>query len=884
MPKKSQQPPPPMRSISLLEFRDRFVDSVKKRKQRFTWFFGAGCSISSNINAAGKLVGQWVDELWKFQGLPGDMDDDWLNKTFESYDRANPALHYAKAFERRFPAPNDRQQEIERICAGADPGYGYAALAQLMSREDIGALCNTVLTTNFDDLVADALYIYGDKSSRPLVVTHEALARYIRIASSRPTIVKLHGDAHIDPKNLTPETKRIRKDVAKDLHPLLSNSSIIFVGYGGNDESIAHFFAEYPSEALATQIYWVGRHDPGPILLDWLCRRGALRVDHTDFDEMMHLLRGGLDIPNLERQRWDARWEQLFNGYYDSLKKFEEKVKQTPESSQKDALRQVSQEVLKNHQRNEWDYYAQTFSSTSPAEEAATYEEGLKAYPKSPLLNGMYALFLETVRKDIDAAETYYRRAIEVDPKHAGNLGNYALFLQGVRKEMDTAETFYKRALDVDPRHAGNLGNYAVFVQNVRNDLGTAEALYKRAIDADPKNASNLGNYALFLETVRKDMDTAEAYYKRAIDADPKHANNLANYAAFLQVVRRNMDAAETFYKRAIEVVPANANSLGGYASFLQTVRKDLDGAEALYKRALDIEPNNASLLAGYATLLQTVGKDMAAAEGYYKRSLDADPKNTNNLGGYALFLQNVRKDMDVAEDYFKRAIDADPEHANNLGSYAVFLQNVRKDMDAAEGYYKRAVDADPRNANNLGNYALFLQTVRKQMDAAETYFKHAIDADPEHANSLKGYAWFLESVRKDLVAAETFFKRAVEADPADVNNLSNYAQLLLSSGRTAEGLALVDTALAAAELGTKAEAGFYRFAHDRGRRKEALGALKEAILSGARSPDWDFSPNIERAEKDGFAGLDLLKDIAKVISANAPVSILDKHKEWQDA
>lgn len=44
---------------------------------------------------------------------------------------------------------------------------------------------------------------------------------------------------------------------------------------------------------------------------------------------------------------------------------------------------------------------------------------------------GSHALFLQTTRKDTETAEAFYKRSIEIDPKHANNLGNYGQLLLG---------------------------------------------------------------------------------------------------------------------------------------------------------------------------------------------------------------------------------------------------------------------------------------------------------------------------------------------------------------------------------------------------------------------------------------------------------------------
>lgn len=205
MPKKAgkliKAVPTTLPTISIREFAGRFSDSIRVSQQPFTWFLGAGCSRSSGILDAGGLVQKWLRELYELQGKSAAGFDRWVSDTFPSFDPAAPSLSYAETFARRHPSPVERQREIELICARGEPAYGYATLAQLLSHKDFGRFCSTVLTTNFDDLIADALYLYGERNARPLVVTHEALARYVRTNSPRPTVVKLHGDAHLDPKN-----------------------------------------------------------------------------------------------------------------------------------------------------------------------------------------------------------------------------------------------------------------------------------------------------------------------------------------------------------------------------------------------------------------------------------------------------------------------------------------------------------------------------------------------------------------------------------------------------------------------------------------------------------------------------------------------------------
>jgi tetratricopeptide (TPR) repeat protein len=111
-----------------------------------------------------------------------------------------------------------------------------------------------------------------------------------------------------------------------------------------------------------------------------------------------------------------------------------------------------------------------------------------------------------------------FKRAVEADPNHANNLGNYAVFLQNIRRDYDAAEAMFKRAVEADPNHANHLGNYAVFLQNIRRDYDAAEAMFKRAVEADPDHANTLGNYAQML-LARGDSINGYEYLGRAVAA-----------------------------------------------------------------------------------------------------------------------------------------------------------------------------------------------------------------------------------------------------------------------------------------------------------------------------------------------------------------------------
>lgn len=699
----------PLRKISADEFARRLKDTSRESDKRFAFFLGAGCSVTSGIPAAGGLVrDHWLPRLRGYRA-PHLHHDDWIREELPDYDAANPGAHYGAVMERLFFHPEERQREIERLCDGRFPGFGYATLSSLIAME--GGTFNVVLTTNFDDLVADALYLFT--KARPLIIHHESLASYIRPTRTRPLIVKLHGDNRLTPRNTSEETERLQAGIESQVRPVLKDRGLIFIGYGGNDQSVAGMLEKLPPEALPLGVYWVSGEEPNCRLREWLDKRDAIWVEKGDFDEFMLLVRNAFNLPHPERKRF----EDVFERYTDTYEVLSKRITALPDA----------------------------------APDAPALKEAVKRTDQS--FPDWWAVTLEAMRIEMeepDKAEAIYRRGLQQFPTSAPLLRVYASFLERVRKDYEGAERFHQAAMAVDPQDPDNLGAYAVFLEKIRKDYDSSEGYFRRALSVAPEDPDHLGNYALFLQHARKDYDSAESHFRRALEAYPEHPNNLGNYAVFLQTIRRDYDSAEDHFRRALAADPEQPGHLGNYAAFLQDIRKDYKGAEVYFRHALELDPDNPSLLGNYALFLQDIRKEYDSAEEYFRRATAGDPENANHLGNYAAFLQNIRKEYDGAEEHYRRALLLNPEDEIHHGNYAIFLQSIRKDYEGAEEHFRRALASHPKHPNHIGNYGVFLQNIRKNFDGAEEFFRRALEADPEHANTLGNYAGFLLAFGRD--------------------------------------------------------------------------------------------------------------------------------------
>ena len=418
----------PLRRIGAAEFARRLRGIANEPDKRFAFFIGAGGSVSSKIPAAGSLVrGHWLPRLRDLRAPHRQDLHEWAREALAEsnghvYDPDNPAASYGAVIQELFLHQEDRQREIERLCEGRFPGFGYAVLAGLMAMD--GGRFSIVLTTNFDDLVADALYLFT--AARPLVIHHESLANFIRPTRTRPLVVKLHGDHRLSPQNTSQETARLKGEIEKQIRTLLHDRALVFLGYGGNDYGIKEMLEGLPPEALPLGVYWLSRSEPLCPLREWLDTREGVWVQAGDFDEAMLLIRDTFSLPHPERIRFDNVFQNYFESYQKLSASLSQSTAATPESAAlQEAVRRADEAF------EDWwavEVAASRLKDSDPDRAQAIYEQGLKQFPKSSPLLGNYYLFLQSIRKDYDRAEEHYRRALEADSKDVRHLGNYAVF------------------------------------------------------------------------------------------------------------------------------------------------------------------------------------------------------------------------------------------------------------------------------------------------------------------------------------------------------------------------------------------------------------------------------------------------------------------------
>lgn len=547
----------------------------------YVFLIGAGCSRSSGILLASELVRDvWMPEIQKELELKPDEYPD-------GFDKENPGAWYSKAVSYLFPTADRQQTEFAQLTMDAQPGFGYYVLSELMDTHK--KQFSTVLTTNFDNLLVDALTFF--QGAQPLVVYHSQLIRMATPERERPAIIKLHNDIFYSPRNTEEDLDSLDDDLVSKVADLLRHRPLIIMGYSGNDPSVLKLLQACDTEM---EIYWVGSRLPEDEgFRRWLTSPNAKAkwVKHGDFDRLM------LEVANVfemkggpDRNKVLKRLDDVEEHYQKVSSELIVDVKD-PATGDIETPPQPSEEAMA--------YLVYQQALEDPDNGDVLFSDAIRSDPNSSDLHRNYASFLGR-RDRLNDAETYHNIALELDPNDALNCGLYALILEKLGR-FDDAESQFKHSIELDPKDAFLAMGFAKFLEQQKRSE-EAEEFYNQAITADPGYASALINYSLFLEGKDR-MVEAEEQYKRCLIVAPDFAYALTNFALFLEKLGRS-DESEVHFKRAVQAVPTGAYSFSMYAQFL-TKQDRLDEAENAYRNAAELEPEDSFYQKKYADFLE---------------------------------------------------------------------------------------------------------------------------------------------------------------------------------------------------------------------------------------------------------------------------------------
>lgn len=248
----------------------------------FALLLGSGASVTSKVKSAEDMIDDWRRVRHQREG--GEQKYySWIrNQIWFGHDD-----EYSILFESIYDQPSQRRVVIEECIRASHPSWGYVYLANLLGSRYF----DVVFTTNFDDLINEACYLYSE-GLRPIVGAHDSSIREIRVTSRRPKIVKLHGDFMYDNiKNTVAELETLESNTVRKFKQFAQEYGLVVLGYSGRDRSVMDTIDILlrDEENYRQGVYWcVRRGAPLSNRLQSLLRRDRVHlVEISGFDEFM---------------------------------------------------------------------------------------------------------------------------------------------------------------------------------------------------------------------------------------------------------------------------------------------------------------------------------------------------------------------------------------------------------------------------------------------------------------------------------------------------------------------------------------------------------------------------------------------------------------------
>ncbi|HSE34142.1 MAG TPA: tetratricopeptide repeat protein [Pyrinomonadaceae bacterium] len=226
-------------------------------------------------------------------------------------------------------------------------------------------------------------------------------------------------------------------------------------------------------------------------------------------------------------------------------------------------------------------------------------------------------------------AESFARRAVQIDPKHAVAWDRLGVALQSRGLLNSETEHSYRRAIDLDPQFAVAYAHLARALNRLGRS-GEAVPLYAKATELAKDPATlNLIAESLQAEQLWKD---SEPVLTRALELDSRNPTSLILMGRYLVVFKRYQDA-EPYLRQATEVSPKAFQPFNLLARTYLGMERLAD-AESAYDRAAqfasETERKQLAGIFGFEGLgdgyMKAKQKESAARA--YQRALELDPGN----------------------------------------------------------------------------------------------------------------------------------------------------------------------------------------------------------------------------------------------------------------
>ena len=490
---------------------------------------------------------------------------------------------------------------------------------------------------------------------------------------------------------------------------------------------------------------------------------------------------------------------------------------------------------------------------------AESYDRELTAANIFAIQSEVAAAIAGALKATLTAGEKARMNAVPTRDLEAWE--NYQLGRQRLAKRTSTgfteAERFFRKAIELDP-------NFALAY------CGLADSLALRVDYVNVPRAATL--------------ERAQAAVDAALKLDPGLADAWVSVGYVESSRGGDIDRQAEVLRRAVELDPNHAMARKGYGLALLGLGRFEEGAAQL-EHAARLEPLSAIVQVNLGGALEAQGRFHDAAS-RYRRAIDIDPLMPVPYRSLAMLAAYAMDDFITAVPLAEKAVALDPDSPSSAMLLA-FLYQTLGDDTSFDRVLRRAEERWPENAPV--NVSLAFRDLRDgDISGTELHARSALEANPQDlvALSLLGVIDYRQGRHAEIVARyrkvyPELFSAAPHMDASNFMAAIDVVPALQKLGKMDDALGLLtgsEQVMAKLPLlPLAAVGGFGRAPNDaralalRGRKQEALTALRAAERAGWRGALWryrrDFDPAFDsiRDEPDFKAIFaDIERDMAR--------------------
>ena len=433
-----------------------------------------------------------------------------------------------------------------------------------------------------------------------------------------------------------------------------------------------------------------------------------------------------------------------------------------------------------------------------------------------------YLAMCSVAEKDVEMAEEYFRKALELDPDNFWYRYRLAgIYAMTSRPELTT--DIYEKLLKDFPKKSGlyfdlvdmysaqrenekaletlkeietvfgMTESIAVYRFNLLMRMKKQEEAYKSLEEYNGRYSSpyvlvTLAEYQLSMYN----DSTALTYYNEALDIAPDYAPALLGKAETLRMTRKYGEYFETldaFVSNTSDVAKAKTDYLSAVLhrsdpKFIRSFMPQLDG---IIEKTLQTHPSDSSVLSlAGLYYYSTDRKDKAEAR--FRENAEAYPSSLSARAGYVEFLMYLQQWEKLVQESAK-AYEAFPKEAAFLEMASIGYYNLNE-YDKVLDICDRILEKAPADsAKTLRAWSTKGDIYHHQGNSKKSYksYEKALKINPDYAYVLNNYAYYLSMEGKNLKKACAMSRKTIEAEPDNATYLDTYGWILFLLGRPDE-------------------------------------------------------------------------------------------------